>query len=413
MATDVLERRIMINGPINVVRVEGIIMGVRKIAYFFMDEHIEVENQTACKNIFAENIQSFLARNFDALSQKENQPMIDFFIEVSPTEIGDYLANRSSMSNNLERYIDEVSKFFVRSFNYNQRTNRVLVNSVFSKIRLHFLDARDYFVTIMYDRTYQLNDTVADMAKGQYISVKKIKRVITLLTEIYQHVDLVKTCFTADFDKPPKKILIKKASRYVETDILKYLAYKIRFVYHHKLVQKNMQVLIDRSVQNMQNILDYSSEMLKDFQRYVNEIVETRGMIVTYPESPRGISHGLPATRRRYILTDIENRCDFLVTEYFTEYFARLTDIYFLRRYLDKDYITHAVVYTGAYHSVEYIDVLIRMFDFKVTHVAYSRYDSIERINQEIKSGTSGDSSLIFEAEQQCSDITHFPKDFL
>ena len=46
--------------------------------------------------------------------------------------------------------------------------------------------------------------------------------------------------------------------------------------------------------------------------------------------------------------------------------FAMIVDIFFLRRFLDKDYITNAIVYTGSAHSIFYIYFLVKNFDFKI-----------------------------------------------
>ena len=39
--------------------------------------------------------------------------------------------------------------------------------------------------------------------------------------------------------------------------------------------------------------------------------------------------------------------------------FTNITDLFFLRRFLDKDYITKAITYTGAVHSINYINFLV------------------------------------------------------
>ena len=59
-------------------------------------------------------------------------------------------------------------------------------------------------------------------------------------------------------------------------------------------------------------------------------------------------------------------------------------DVYFLRRFLDKKYITNTVTYTGINHSINYIYALVKYFDFKITHASYMKYD-IKEATKKIK----------------------------
>ena len=43
-----------------------------------------------------------------------------------------------------------------------------------------------------------------------------------------------------------------------------------------------------------------------------------------------------------------------------------LSDVYFLRRILDKNYIKNIVTYCGRYHAFNYIYFLVKYYDFKI-----------------------------------------------
>ena len=98
--------------------------------------------------------------------------------------------------------------------------------------------------------------------------------------------------------------------------------------------------------------------------------------------------------------------------------FVLLTDVFMLRRLLDKDYITKAIVYTGMKHSSFYIQFLVTQFQFKVTHYSYSSIKSIEELNKYISNITSyKDNYKIFDVFmpseiRQCSDLSTFPRNF-
>ena len=83
-----------INGPTNIVRLEGSIGSVKKIIYLFFDTHLEVSGQTECDNIFAKDVQMYFADNFNLIGNISNNnnnnnrsKMVDFFLEIDPEEI--------------------------------------------------------------------------------------------------------------------------------------------------------------------------------------------------------------------------------------------------------------------------------------------------------------------------------------
>lgn len=53
-------------------------------------------------------------------------------------------------------------------------------------------------------------------------------------------------------------------------------------------------------------------------------------------------------------------------------------DLYFLKRFLDKEYIKNAVLYCSSHHT---IDILINGFNFKITHTT----SNVNNINNKIK----------------------------
>ena len=94
--------------------------------------------------------------------------------------------------------------------------------------------------------------------------------------------------------------------------------------------------------------------------------------------------------------------------------YVLLVDLYFLRRFLDKDYITNGICYSGALHSSEYIHILIKYFNFKITHISHSD-KSANQLTQEIKKfKVIGETHKLINPDNpvQCSNISKFPKNF-
>ena len=64
-----------------------------------------------------------------------------------------------------------------------------------------------------------------------------------------------------------------------------------------------------------------------------------------------------------------------------------LTDIYAIRRIVDKPYCTNAIVYVGDAHAWNMLCLLTNYFDFSITHASYSA-QQVGILNAEIKDRT-------------------------
>lgn len=95
--------------------------------------------------------------------------------------------------------------------------------------------------------------------------------------------------------------------------------------------------------------------------------------------------------------------------------YSIIMDIYFLRRFCDKDYITNAIFYGGAAHGVKYINFLIHFYNFKITHASYHLHP-IKDINEMLKNKyyEYEDNANLFLPPVliQCSNIYQMPKQF-
>ena len=75
------------------------------------------------------------------------------------------------------------------------------------------------------------------------------------------------------------------------------------------------------------------------------------------------------------------NELDIFVIKLYT----MITDIYFLRRILDKNYIKNIITYCGRYHAFNYIYFLIKFCDFKIIKIYDSHDLTINDIIEKFK----------------------------
>ena len=65
--------------------------------------------------------------------------------------------------------------------------------------------------------------------------------------------------------------------------------------------------------------------------------------------------------------------------------YTTFTNAYFLRRFLDKDYIRNVITYCGRYHGLNYIYFLIKYFNFEITKIYNPNGLTINNIMDKIK----------------------------
>ena len=129
-----------INGPINCIRLESDVLGIKKVIYVFMDVHLSLEKQTKCDTIDNKDIRQYLADNLSKIPQTGKT--IDLFLEIlQPMTLEDL--NDSTYKNYKGIYLEEARDLFLRSFNIDFKKNIVAKSKVFPKARFHYLDVRD------------------------------------------------------------------------------------------------------------------------------------------------------------------------------------------------------------------------------------------------------------------------------
>jgi len=97
-----------------------------------------------------------------------------------------------------------------------------------------------------------------------------------------------------------------------------------------------------------------------------------------------------------------------------------ISNLFFIRRFLDKNYIKNTILYTNMSNFIDIIYILVKFFNFKITHLY--NYSNINKINEYILNYNINNTSyiidinnkfeLINESNIQCSNLFDFPDDF-
>jgi hypothetical protein len=390
-----MDDKILVNGPINALRLEGDVNGTHKVIYLFGDYHVNTQYHTQCPSFLSEDFTRFLAKT---IKKSPKDVTYDLFFETGST--GDV----SNISQFRGRYIDEMYRYFKTNINIvNDKNIGSKGHHKSQNLRLHYIDIRDYLKTELNNLINSLDNIMRRCHCNIYVDKTDIDEMLKLIENIKSEINLTKQHFVKQ----------KKLKRTDKEDIIAKLIDKILHKYDNDNVKN---VLLNESF-----LMSHIYTLFDELERLLNELAK---LITDYEKillSPD-------------VLTKIDNMyfygtcmtitVDFtkdMIKNFFTfsnnavVLYAYIVDMYFMRRFLDKEYVNHAIVYTGILHSINYAHLLTKHYNFVITHVSYSVYP-LDKLNDVMKTTDDVrdlDGVLMPNVLLQCSDMSNFPESFL
>jgi hypothetical protein len=386
-----------INGPINIVRMEGEIFDIHKVIYFFMEEHKDIKEQSDCNDSNSVDIVKYLQSSFENL---KGDTIYDFFIEVfpdvllfEPKELKIYNMKDSEMN-----YLTKLWKFFYENVKFDKNK----ISSLFENVRIHYIDIRSVLYYTIVDpliySIYQIDTKgtyASDIVPSIIWNILKFLRYMENKLRNRNFHSYNKT-FVTEFRNDVEQLLLNPYFREISRKQISYLFNKLLNSYNHQSVKDfiNKYVYVytlDMLHEHIDNLYQFYNDIKKlDRKDYLDESIASSLMDVL----------------------------DLFHKALFSE-IARFVDLYLLRRFLDKNYITNCIVYSGAMHSASMI-YMLKKFGFTITHVANhkSNIDEINKAVSNVKEFPSEKSFFellnifVFPDTIQCSDISTFPPNF-
>lgn len=391
-------KKTLINGPINVARLEGTIYGIKKIIYLFMDYHNEVFIQSQCDTLDSIDVSKYIVNNINNSNKKIQQ---DIFFETGIRDIG------SAPEMPRGRYIDEVNRIF-KKYDSDKKLSK--------NARYHYIDIRDYLYSEVGSILYNIATIQSKWFWNHNISnLQEYTQVLDNYNKL--HV-IVKHVYDAFNDKNKNKNKNKNTNTNTDnntTDFnkVKYFIDKLKHKYKHSETKKQLSIIIDR-------IKKYFKKIIKILEKIKLLFDENREILLIDRNklNARHNDYGTKPTDFIKFTYKLKKQY-YKLQKYILFGYALIVDLFFLRRFIDKDNITNAVVYSGSMHSHLYIYMLCKYYGFTMTHVAYinNKYKK-EKLADYYRDMTLYDIYVdtinIFYRDTlvQCSDLSHFPPNF-
>ncbi|XWV26069.1 hypothetical protein QJ857_gp1011 [Tupanvirus soda lake] len=403
---DYIYMTLHISGPINVVRLEGNTGNIRKVIYLFMDMHVPETVQTKCDDENSIMVRDFFKKSFTKLNDSDK--IYDFFVEYQPQFYKNVPTTKTYHQN---IYMFHVIRFFKKFLEFDYSKNKTKLSNYFKNVRFHFVDIRHWLSFFIDSACYYLLNKIDNMTNKNDISVSLsqfIDRLKDFKDTLRSPIAILESQVLLE-DIPPIYDTINDKLVYQKIyDKINYLVYKFLNNYKYPNIKKFVNMYINSVIiPNLDEIIIKLENLLNEFNDNIYMIDNQTYKIL-----------------KEKILSIYEEDIIYV--------FAEIMDMYFLRRFLDKDYITNAIVYVGAAHAANYVSILVNVFGFKITHVSHAITKDIEKLNMFIKNinpfeeqfnkqmlnvmsilkqdTTKGRFS--YGSAIQCSDISDFPKNF-
>lgn len=400
-----------VNGPLNVIRLEW----KGKAINIYFDIHMNIDLQSRCSDVRGINVDKFLAEEFKKSEKKDKNRMIDFFFERGTLHPIHLTANHQDI------YIGEVSRLFSESFDINIPENKARISASFPNVRFHHIDVRDYYMRellYMNNYSYEIRNEYCDCHAIQMLNemTKYIEHARNIHLYIYyllfgdkevKNPEITKSFFEKNMSS------ISSTNTIDKYNLLKKVIYKILNKYSDDNVKKTIILIINTDLKKIfSEFFDFIESVLEDISKEVTFMEQNpNSKIKLIPQDDGTYDYGRDISEY-HIRDKISGKSDMIKSK-IIGIGCHLMDLYMIRRFLDKSYVKNAVSYTGAYHSLNYIRILVKYFDFDITHYSYLKDKNIKIIKEKIKKSISTyDLNEYFFPKilNQCSDVESFPE---
>jgi hypothetical protein len=371
------KNKILLNGPINTIRLEGLVNGSKKVIYIFGDIHRDLNNQTECDNLNAEDINKYL---YKFIKEYNGDEYYDIFIEANKEYIK---KKRPKESYKIKyKYINQLRKL-INILNISPNNKKIIINNKFKKFRFHYTDVRYLTENEPKVDNYEVSDYLYHNLPHKiynipfYIEKSDVSNIISDYVKILS--------------------ILKNTQKEIKNNTK--IVNKLKNDYKNRIIKNTLNDIFD----NLSKFLD---NIILEIEKYKYDLNE------------RNNSKKKLTDKDRFNIITKYSHYQIIIKNFY----ASIHDLYFLRRVLDKSYTKRNILYTGLFHMIHIIIVLVKKFNFKITHVSYSK-KSISFLNKSIiKENYSIDkfisSNIIhkyydfLDSKYQCSDITDFPDNF-
>jgi Family of unknown function (DUF5847) len=424
---------ILVNGPINAFRLEGKINDINKVIYLFGDFHHPINVETKCDSYVSDDFIKYYHKTMKKTNSDitydflfENYSDIDMFEQYRYS----YSPYRKQYINEIRSYVDSDMEIYETKKNISDLLLENKGSKTFKNVRLHYLDIRSFY------RYYQISSLLngLDNLISQYDSTQHtyyiIKNLISTFINIKNELKYLINKLSIYSKNKPKQLSDIILPEIKDKEILDNISkYKEDISSHDSRINKYLEKIFKRDKHAFIKNKLMASKIFKLIFTDAKEVISIingclRKLLILYEIGnvndfslnkmyDEGYRYGIDYYKTQKLLSQIKIKV-ISIHDKIIPIYTKMTDLYCLRRILAKDYINHAIVYTGAAHTINYAVTLVQNFDFNITHAEYTKF-SLDETNNLIKNKKMDNYDELFYKPifKQCTDMAKFPDKFL
>ncbi len=373
---------IFLNGPINYIKLYN--EEKNKYLYVFMDYHEKIDYQQKCDSLHSIDIDKYLYHILE-----EADINIDFFLEIYPTSINNYIDTSINY-----KYILALREKFKKLYNDLEKKKK-------KNIRLHYIDIRAYTLyenlansielcinNFTFITPYNINNLIYQI---NYI-FNEISYLFDMITKIKNNGKILENKIKIDLIKREAKSENNLSYNQIEDHATFQILEKILIKYDDNKNKENINNLFQKKyIDNLSYLISYVYKfliLLKDIQKLVNYYYYEKKIVLEELKLDINTFHKLTyytIPNEENIRIEIKKELE-IISFIIINLGAIIVDCFFLRRFVDKSYIKNGIVYTGAAHSSVYIWFLIKFYNYKITEYDYLKNITIDKLYEIILS---------------------------
>jgi hypothetical protein len=413
-----------ITGPTNAIRLEGYVGNIKKVIYLIGEYHVK---KYKCIEPNALTISQYISNFIETSTNLKKK--YDIFIETPISHASEY---------DIRMTYDKAAHIYdIRDLRYYKSDKNI------KNIRLHNIDPRLFINENWYDFKY---DLYAYMDKNNYLDQNVINNIVNMCNinlSVYNimYSNLFDTSKagivhgivpgnklqnqsknkTKIVNKKDNKNKLKLSSNFQTISELNNYVTKNQEKLLEKLVTKITKEYTHREIQTIIQNKILAPYLKHYFDSEINDYLTIRDKFTSiklYDENQLSFynnKYNYFFNNKFEMFSDIKSELNEHWTEFISDSGVLLTDIYTIRRFLDKEYITNCILYGGLMHTRNIVYLLVKYFNFKITHIA-NKDHSIDDIHAGIGKAINNISDIGYyiypSIFTQCIDIEGFPHNF-
>lgn len=373
----------LLSGPTNCIRLENVDIG--KILYVFIDAYYGT--QMECDDPHSKYIDQYLLKKIN-----RSDKVLDFFLQINFVQQlvdPDNSMTKKWKINHYEKIIDFFMKIYKNT----------------DKVRAHYYDI-SYGIRYIIDDLIYINRTI-NKFKTDDPTLSEYNVIIDKLHVLYNDIGFINMLIFGTEKEISKNELPENLFK-----IIKYFTKVQTFTKKKENIKlfEDVYTYIKKLLDILFQNFDKLETMIIDMSKIYNENTPLTLIPNSYLYSIITPEVEDKLNKCSKLSDECLQNCIYIINE--------ISNLYFIRRFIEKEYVTNAILYAHHNSAIQIIYLLVNKLNFKITNMSFNNIP-IKDIETKLKNIEYDDynykliaSDILPKEFSQCINLEGFPTSF-